>query len=148
MIETPQQAVDECAAVLMQALVAAPTVLVLWEGVPTGQSTAVSGLPPADAAWCRWSMRHQTDGITAFSCTYGKRRFTPVGIIHVQCFSPLVGEGKFGAMKLAALVRDAYCGDSTPSGVWFRRQRINEVGGDASWYRADAYIDFTYDQMR
>jgi hypothetical protein len=68
-------------------------------------------------------------------------------LLAVQIFTPS-GEGLSEAYNLGKILMDAFEGYATPSQVWFRNARTNEVGPSDSWYQTNFLVDFTYDEMK
>lgn len=105
--------------------------------IPTGSSDP----------WARVSLRHATGNQASLRGDAGTTRWDRGGILTVQIFVP-TGEGLSEAYTLAKVVADAYEGTSTPSAVWFRNVRVNEVGPDGEWFQVNVLIDFTYDEIK
>ena len=93
-------------------------------------------------------MQHTDGGQASLSCEHGKRRWRREGFVIVQCFAPLDAGGITLAQRMAESVRDAYQGQATPGGVWFRRATTQEAGPDSAWFQVNAVIQFTYDEVR
>lgn len=109
----------------------------------------VSFTPPAGSSdpWARVSLAHVTGNQATLSNPTGQKRWRRNGILTVQVFTPL-GEGLSEGYSLAKVVADAYEGTATPSQVWFRNVRINEVGPDGEWFQTNVLVDFTYDEIK
>lgn len=108
----------------------------------------VAGDPPTTAApWARVTVRHFPGGQASLSDDAGAKRWTRNGLITVQIFVP-TGEGKAEAYALAKVVADAYEGKRTPSNVWFRNVRPNEIGPDGAWFQLNVLAEFTYDEVK
>ena len=103
--------------------------------------------PSTTAPWARVTVRHVSGGQASLANHVGVRRWYRLGIVTVQVFVPM-GEGLSEAYTLSKIISDAYEGAATPSGVWFRNVRINEVGPDGEWYQFNVSADFTYDELR
>lgn len=107
----------------------------------------LAGDPPTDPApWARVSISHSPGSQTLGDDTTG-RRYERYGLLLVQVFVP-TGEGLPRALNLAKIITDAFEGATTPSGVWFRNVRVNEVGPDGSWYQVNVIAEFTYDEIK
>ena len=52
------------------------------------------------------------------------------------------------ADEIAQIVLDAFEGQSSPGGVWFRNATPQERGQDGVWTRTDVVIEFTYDESK
>lgn len=143
MSTTTPVAVDEMMAVVKAAVDAYdPTIEVRWPGVEK-QS------PPAgDIRWMRVSYAHDDSDQASLAGADGARRWRRQGQLFVQCFAPLAAGGLPVASEMACVIRDAFEGKATTSGVWFRRATTNEVGPSASWYQVNASSTFEYDTVR
>lgn len=76
-------------------------------------------------------------------------RFTTDGVAIFQVFAPMKSRGAYAKGELlASLVQRIFMGAETPSGVWFRRPRINELENDGTWYRWNVLTDFQFDQAK
>ena len=142
MTATTPIAIDECAAIMVQAALAHPTAVVRWTGKEDNNP------PEARVPWFRYTMTHTDGGQASLAGDQGARRWGRVGLIIVQCFAPMDQGGMTLAQRMAESVRDAYQGQATPSGVWFRNVTTNEIGRDGPWYQVNAVIHFTYDEVR
>lgn len=104
--------------------------------------------PPRDAtSWARARVQHTTGRQASLSGATGVKRWERGGFLIVQLFTP-AKEGQNLSDDLASIIRGAFEGYSTPSGVWFRNPRINEVGQDGTWYQVNIFVDFLYDEIK
>lgn len=108
----------------------------------------VNSSPRPNISWFRWTFMHTDGGQASLANHDGKRRWRREGLIIVQCFGALDFGGKTLAQRMAESVRDAYQGQSTPGGVWFRNATTGEVGIDGPHYQVNAIIQFNYDEVR
>jgi hypothetical protein len=70
-------------------------------------------------------------------------------MVTVQVFVPNSQHvGLADVEKYATIVRDAFEGKGTPSGIWFRNAAINEIGVDGPWYQMNVVVEFVYDEMK
>lgn len=107
--------------------------------------------------WARWRCQHLTGGQGSLSNAQGKRRFNRNGTLFIQVFTPL-NASELAAYNTAEIVVGAYEGKTTPSGVWFRNVRIQEInngvqtgssdGSNTAWNQKNVLADFLYDQIR
>ncbi len=74
-------------------------------------------------------------------------RFTRYGLLRCTIYTPK-GLGMSTADEIAQIVLDAFEGQSSPRGVWFRNCRLNERGPDGIWRRTDVLIDFQYNEQK
>lgn len=104
-------------------------------------------LPSTDAAWCRFSLRHNAGRQAGMGAAAGQRMFRRTGTITVQIFT-LSSKGLSEAQRLAKVVGDAFEGQSTPGGVWFKNVRMNEIGRDGQFFQTNLLTDFEYDEVK
>lgn len=121
-----------------------------WD--PTGNLALyenLKGAKPAGSSdsWARVTVRHVTGEQASLSNDAGVRRWERNGILTVQVFVPLA-EGLQEGYNLAKIIADAFEGATTPSAVWFRNVRVNEVGPSGEWFQINVLIDFTYDEVK
>lgn len=117
-------------------------ITVEWQGVDSQNP------PAANEPFARVTLRHGRSRQATFG-PKGGRRFTRIGLVTVQVFSPLSGGGGLSfAEDLAIIARDAFEGEGTDSGIWFRNARTQEVGLSGSWYQMNMVIEFEYDELR
>lgn len=87
-----------------------------------------------------YSGRQRTLGVTDVVYSRG-------GSLYVQIFAP-TGNGLQESYQLAKVVTDAFEGNSSPNGVWFRAVRINEVGKDGAFFQTNVIVNFAYDEVK
>lgn len=108
----------------------------------------VAGEPPAGAtSWARSTIRHNEGRQTTLADAEGKKRFERTGLLIVQIFTPS-GEGLSSADDLAKVISDAFEGQTSPRGVWFKNVRVNEVGPSGNWYQVNVVVEFQYDEVK
>lgn len=130
---TVEQARDEMTALFATAW--SPRAVV-WDGV--------AGKPPnTRAPWARFTIRHADGG----SAAIGNRRFRREGTIFIQLYAP-VGDGLSALDPLTKIAMDAYEGQSTAGGAWFRDVRSREIGPDGDWYQVNVLVDFEYHEIK
>lgn len=103
--------------------------------------------PTTQDPWARAVIRNGEPGPTSLSGALGKQRFERTGLLMVQIFIPN-GEGLSRGYTLGKIVVDAFEGKATPSQVWFRNARVNEIGPSDEWYQFNALVDFQYDEIK
>lgn len=134
---TLEQARDEMSARFKTAWDASAfaSKTVLWDDV---------GAPPPNAElWVRHSIRH-ADG---YGAALGNRLFRRTGTIWVQLHAP-TGEGFTRLDQMGMVAQEAYEGQATPGGAWFRNVRAREAGVDGAFQRLNVLVDFEYDEVR
>lgn len=148
-LPTFETARDECQglfatswAALSPAAVGGSAPRIEWQGVD-----ALSP-PPANLAFARHFVRHGPSRQTTFG-TSGNRRFTRVGLVTVQVYTPLANGGGLSLCeKLGIIARNTYEGVGTASGLWFRNVRLQEVGPSGPHYQFSLTAEFQYDEQR
>jgi hypothetical protein len=135
---TLRQAHDQILALLPAAITA---IAVHYPDV-----ASAPGFPP-QASWARI---HVEDGDDAGQVTLvgsdGSQRYETNGILTVEIYA-LAGDGRAKAQELGEAVLAAYRGKKTAGGVWFRRERVRDVGPDGTWYHVNAVIEYQYDTI-
>lgn len=103
--------------------------------------------PTTEAPWARFLVRHAAGAQGSLAGDNGRRRWTRTGFVTVQIFTP-IGEGLSRSDVLAKIVLDAYEGQTTSGGAWFRNARANEIGPDGDWFQVNVLVDFEYDEVK
>lgn len=146
---TRTQARDEINVIIKAATDAIPALdpggdpsgNVIWDDTqkkkPEGQNP-----PPT---WARVTVRHVDGNQPTLAGPSGKRRYTKMGIVTIQLFTP--SDGLVSADSIADLLEAAFRGVDSPNGVWFRNPRSNEVGVNGPWFQTNVIVDFEYDQV-
>lgn len=102
---------------------------------------------PAQASWAQVLVEDSDDaGSNTLVGSDGSRRYETHGIITVAIYA-MSGDGRREAQRLAELVLRAYRGRRTTGGVWFRRERVRDVGPDGTWYHVNVIIEYQYDTI-
>jgi hypothetical protein len=104
-------------------------------------------IPTTEIAWVRVKLIHATGNQATLSGGNGVQRYTRKGTLWAQVFAPL-GDGGTQCYTLAETLVKAFEGVSTPNGVWFRNQRLNEIGESGAFTQNNVLIDFTYDELK
>lgn len=112
-------------------------------GQPTRTESTTSRVDP----WARARVQHTAGRQASLSGASGTKRWERSGFLIVQLFTPIL-QGQSSADSLVGIIRGAFEGYSTPSGVWFRNPRISEVGSDGTWYQTNILVDFLYDEVK
>lgn len=135
---TPSEAVDEMLSIFKT----------VWDDTGyTAIYTDVTGSKPVvQEPWARVTVKHAVGGQASLSDDTGKKIYTQVGTIFIQLFAPQ-GAGQVQARDLAQLVLVAYSKNGGGS-VWYRNQRMKEIGSDGAFDNTNVLIDFTYDDLR
>jgi hypothetical protein len=75
------------------------------------------------------------------------KRFERTGAFRAQIYTPRA-TGLVDSDGIAKVVVDAFEGQKSPSGIWFRNVRMDEIGPDGIWFRVDVIADFRYDEIK
>lgn len=131
---TPDQARDEMLAVF-KSFWDTTGYTVAWEDVP-------SAPPATEQPWARVSVRHGPAAQSTLANNEGVRKYTAVGSLWIQLFTP-IGQGGTLGYTLAQSVLTAY--RAARGSVWYRNHRFREVPGNGGFTLINCIIDFTYD---
>jgi hypothetical protein len=104
-------------------------------------------IPTGTDGWARVNIIHSDEEQASLSGALNTTRFRRDGGLTVQIFTKS-GEGLSNGHALTKIVQDAFEGQSTSDGIWFRNVRVNEVGPDGDWYQINVLVDFTYDEIK
>jgi hypothetical protein len=129
---TLSQAHDQILALLPAAITALPT--------KYPDIAAPAGFPPKASSWARVSLSDVDGGAVSIG---SPARYESEGLLTVEIYA-LAGDGRAKAQELAEAVLSAYRGKSTSGGVFFRRERVVDVGPDGAWYHVNALIEYRY----
>lgn len=151
---TPQNArkeifarVDQCWAARAPAVLApAPPPEMRYQGVER------ETLPGSTKHWARASTQLATTKQSAHVTDVDGAspvEFATVGIAFIQIFAPMSEAGGYAKGELlAGIAQRIFMAGETPSGVWFRNPRINELPNDGTWYRWNVIADFQFNQTK
>ena len=107
-----------------------------------------SSLPPdGNLPWARVVLRHTGSNQASLSGEVGTRRFQRNGLLTIQIFVP-PGKGLAEAVDIPKIIQDAYEGQTTAGGAWFRDVTINEIGSDGNFYQTNVIALFEYDEIK
>lgn len=71
------------------------------------------------------------------------------GLVFVQVFAPMSDEDSFRKGELIAThSRDIFRAVETPSGVWFRNARFNELDPDGKHYRWNVKVEYQFNERK
>lgn len=104
-------------------------------------------IPDTTQMWGRATVRHLDGGASSLSGALGKQRYTRIGLLVVQIFTP-TGKGLSTSDEYVKIVMDAFDGKKSPGGVWFRNGRSQEVGPDGAFYQVNVSYTFEYDEIK
>lgn len=103
-------------------------------------------IPSGETVWARLSYDILTRRQSGFGD--GQRKFERVGLLSFQIFTPL-GGGSTDALNLAKVVADAFEGQSSPGGVWFRDLTGPSPAGVSGAFRqANMSVAFEYFEVK
>lgn len=103
--------------------------------------------PDGPAPWARATVRHNGGGESSISRGNGKGRYTRSGTLYLNLFSP-PGDGLRVLDPLVKVALDAYEGKTTPSGIWFTKVQVRELGIANGLYQINVLINFSYDEVK
>jgi len=92
-------------------------------------------------------LRHVSGFQATLSSSSGSRIFRREGVLTVRIYFA-EGSGLQEGYSLAKVVADAYEGQRTQSGVWFKNVRVSEGGRDGAFIIINVLIDFEYDEIK
>lgn len=135
---TPRDAVSEMLAIFKT----------VWDDTGyTAIYTDVAGSKPTvQEPWARVTVRHALGAQASLSDENGLKVYTQTGTIFIQLFAPQ-GVGQVTCRDLAQPLLVAYSKNGGGS-VWYRNQRMKEIGSDGAFDNSNVLIDFTYDDLR
>lgn len=151
MSASPQTARKEIFALIAAAWVAragdivSPIPELRWQGVEK------SALPGATKFWARAGTQLATTRQSAFVNANDLHpvEYETFGVATIQIFAPMKEPTSYAKGELlAGLGQCMFMAAATPSGVWFRNPRINELTPDGSWYRWNVLADFQFNQQK
>lgn len=105
-----------------------------------------------EGAFVRISMQQVTSPQSAHTMPDGPGasgvQFTTHGLIFVQVFIPASErDGFHNGELLATFARDIFRARETPSGVWFRNARFNELDPEGSKFRWNVKVEYEYNEL-
>lgn len=105
----------------------------------------------ASKFWARVSAQRVTEeqtNVSVADAALGTRRYTIAGLVFIQIFGPKsAGNAYEGGNSLAEIARSSLRGKATPSKVWFRNVRINELEPEDLYQRFNVVAEFEYDEF-
>lgn len=117
-----------------------------------------SSAPNADLTYAAVYLSHLPDPRQTLTGGAGTVRYERRGLLTVQLHVPIDdGQALRLGPKLAKIIVDAYEGKHSPSGVWFRNVRIQEIGTasgglatqrSSERYQINVYAEFIYDEIK
>jgi len=106
-----------------------------------------SAVPSGQTPWARVVLRHTDSDQASLSGANGTQRWERTGLLTVQIFTP-PGKGLAESTDLPTIIQNAYEGQTTASGAWFRDVAVNEVGPDGDFYQTNVVAIFEYDEIK
>lgn len=135
---TQAQAVEDINTMFFEA-VSGLGYKIHWEAVPTDRQ-------PTNDPYFTFIIRHAAGGRPTLGGK-GHRSFLRIGTLIASVFIP-VGKGLSESYALVKTVVDAYEGETSPNGVWFREVRMQEIGRDGEFYRTNVLAEFEYHEIK
>ncbi len=146
---TREQAVDEMLSLFKAAWDARPEsqlIPVLWPNVRGDVDTTRQLPTDAAQSWCRVTVQTVRSEQRSISMTDGLRRYETEGLLTVEIYVP-TSSGSGLAYRLVQVALNAFRGSETAHGVTFRNARPREIGNDGNWFRVDALVEFSFDEV-
>lgn len=100
----------------------------------------VAEVPPSDEYWCLAAVTHVDGGAAAL----GNRIFEHAGLFTAQIYGLKEDQGNQKLDALVKVVLDAFEGQYSANGVWFRNVRVNEEGPVRNWFQVNVIAEFLY----
>lgn len=113
---------------------------IFWESVKGDRSDS-------DTPFFQVFVRHRTGRNAGFPSANNQAMYRREGDVTIQCFHP-VGRGLSSSYADAKVFADAFEGQATSGGIWFRNTRINEIGKDGQFYQLNVVTEFNYDEIK
>jgi len=104
-------------------------------------------IPKTELPWCRVTIKHNQGEQETLGSPMGGRLFYRDGLLTVQIFAPR-GQGLTVGYDLAKVAADAFEGQASANGVWFRTVRLREVGPDGNWFQINVIAEFQYSEAK
>ena len=145
---TYAEARDEIYGLFKTALEASPwnTTRVIYPNVETDALDSTPDVATQDPDdWIRASVTHYAGRQTTIGGPL--KRFERLGAFRAEIYVAR-SRGMTRADAIAKVVSDAFEGQNTSSGIWFRNVRMDEIGPDGIWFRVDVIADFRYDEIK
>lgn len=98
-----------------------------------------------DEPYMRVKVNHLWGGQTSLGKP--KSRFERNGVIRCKVCTKK-GSGMSVSDEIVQIVLDAFEGQSSPGGVWFRNASPQEGGEDGIWSQTDVVIEFKYTEQK
>lgn len=105
-------------------------------------------IPAGDTAWARIAYDLISAGPASMADATGRKRFRRSGLLSIQLFHPL-GGGSTDAWNAAKVVADAFEGQTTAGGVWFRDLTgPSPIGASGGFSQTNLAVAFEYDEVK
>jgi hypothetical protein len=139
--------ISDCWTARAPAIVGSGTPKLRFQGDELGDK------PKATEYWARASTQHVTTRQSAHQMPAEGEGGSDVvyethGVVFVQVFAPMKPGAWAKGELLAIMCQGIFMASETPSGVWFRNPRFNELENDGTWYRWNVIADFQFNQVK
>lgn len=154
MSATPQNARKEMIARFDSVWNAKAPAIVAPADVPVirYQGHEIGALPGAKKYWVRFGTTNVTTEEGGYVQDDGPEQspvaYDTYGFITAQLFAPMIPGGYEKGELLAELAQCMFMRYETPSGVWFRKPRIEPLENDGTWYRWNIFVDYRFSQIK
>lgn len=145
---TQSEARDEIFAIFTNAWSAGSAAVTTYIPKIEYQGLQSRNTPDTAKHWCRISIQTVSENQASFARNAGEKKFTAFGLVYVQIFSPHSENNGFQkGLLLGQVAKNAFRGESTPGGVWFRNVRINELSPEDSFHRLNVVAEYEHDEL-
>lgn len=115
---------------------------IYWQGIEEAAK------PDSSKYWIRISQQTIEEVQKSFTAENSRKRFQISGLVFVQLFCPKTDSQAFNnGRQLAVVARNAFRGNKTSAGVWFRNAVIKELSSEESYHRFNIVVEYQYDEM-
>ena len=95
----------------------------------------------------RWA-RAVVDPNIRGDAALGGELFRTEGFLKVQIFVPK-NDGMTNMMALAKVILDAFEGQHSPNGIWFRKCRYrNSQSDEPAWFMGLVFVEYQFDEIK
>lgn len=119
--------------------------------IPEIRYQGLESLSPDNSKfWARLSTQMVAEGQATLGAAEagGQKLYESNGLFFAQVFGPLNNSDTWEKLQLLAIVaKRSIRGKKTSSGVWFRNEKINEIGSDGRFEQINAVAEFQYREI-
>ena len=123
-----------------------PSIKVEWPNVRNEKPEEREVESDRTDPWIRVAWQHIDSQQRTVGSANGARRYENFGLMTVSMYVP-TGYGLTEISNFASTILNGFRGKTTTSGVVFLVAVPKEVGQEGNYFRAEALIDFQYDEI-